>query len=92
LCKEYTTEKLFFLFQEDFNIIPVVRGAPDTFDIVPSNTYISTSDVNTPKSLARLCKLQKGCTRFAAASDKNYQLLAHGRWFSPATLASLHSS
>jgi hypothetical protein len=37
---------------------------------------------------ARLCKLQKGCTRLAAASDKVYQLLAHGRWFSPGTLAS----
>ncbi len=37
---------------------------------------------------ARLCKLQKGCTRLAATSDKVYQLLAHGRWFSPGTLAS----
>ena len=37
---------------------------------------------------ARLCKLQKRCTRLAAASDKVYQLLAHGRWFSPGTLAS----
>ena len=36
----------------------------------------------------RLCKLQKGCTRLAAASDKAYQLLAHGRWFSPGTSAS----
>jgi hypothetical protein len=35
-----------------------------------------------------LCKLQKGCTRLAAASDKVYQLLAHGRWFSPGTPAS----
>jgi hypothetical protein len=26
---------------------------------------------------------KKGCTRLAAASDKVYQLLAHGRWFSP---------
>jgi hypothetical protein len=34
------------------------------------------------------CKLQKGCTRLAAASDKVYQLLAHGRWFSPGTPAS----
>jgi hypothetical protein len=25
------------------------------------------------------------CTRLAAASDKVYQLLAHGRWFSPAS-------
>jgi len=37
---------------------------------------------------AQLCKLQKGCTRLAAASDKVYQLLAQGRWFSPGTSAS----
>jgi hypothetical protein len=37
---------------------------------------------------ARLCKLQKGCTRLAAASDNVYQLLAHGRWISPGTPAS----
>jgi hypothetical protein len=29
-----------------------------------------------------------GCTRLAAASDKVYQLLAHGQWFSPGTPAS----
>ena len=28
---------------------------------------------------------KKGCTRLADASDKIYQLLAHGRWFSPGT-------
>jgi hypothetical protein len=33
-------------------------------------------------------KLQKGCTRLAAASDKAYQLLAQGRWFSLGTPAS----
>jgi hypothetical protein len=31
---------------------------------------------------------KKGCTRLAAASDKVYQLLAHGWWFSLDTLAS----
>jgi len=31
---------------------------------------------------------KKGCTRLAAARDKVYQLLAHGRWFSPGTPAS----
>ena len=35
--------------------------------------------------IARLCKLQKGCTRLAATSDKVYQLLADGRWFCPAS-------
>ena len=31
---------------------------------------------------------KKGCTRLAVASDKVYQLLAQGRWFSPGTPAS----
>jgi hypothetical protein len=31
---------------------------------------------------------KKGCTRLAAVSDKVYQLLAHGRWFSPGIPAS----
>jgi hypothetical protein len=31
---------------------------------------------------------KKVCTRLTAASDKIYQLLAHGRWFSPGTPAS----
>jgi hypothetical protein len=28
---------------------------------------------------------EKGCTLLAVGSDKVYQLLAHGRWFSPDT-------
>ena len=31
---------------------------------------------------------KKGCTGLAVASDKVYQLLGHGRWFSPSTPAS----
>jgi hypothetical protein len=31
---------------------------------------------------------KKGCTRLTAASDKAYQLLVHGRWFSSGTPAS----
>ena len=31
---------------------------------------------------------KKECTQLAAASDKLYKLLAHGRWFSPGTQAS----
>jgi hypothetical protein len=38
--------------------------------------------------MGSLCKLQKRCTQLAVASDKVYQLLAHGRWFSPGTPAS----
>jgi hypothetical protein len=50
---------------------------------LPNNSYKPIT--NTAWVPARLCKLQKGCTRLATASDKVYQLLAHGRWFSPAS-------
>jgi hypothetical protein len=53
---------------------------------IPSNLYKPIT--NTAWVRARLCKLQKGCTRLAAASDKAYQLLAYGRWFSPSIPAS----
>jgi hypothetical protein len=47
-----------------------------------------SKSTNTAWVPARLCKLQKGCTLLAAASDNVYQLLAHGRWFSTGTPAS----
>ena len=53
---------------------------------LPNNPY--TPITNTAWVRARLCKLQKGCTRLPTTSDKVYQLLAHGRWFSPGTPAS----
>ena len=53
---------------------------------LPNNSYKPIT--NTTWVRARLCRLQKGCTHLAAASDKVSQLLAHGRWFSPGTPAS----
>jgi len=50
---------------------------------LPSNSYKPIT--NTTWVRVRLCKLQKGCIRLTAASDKAYKLLAHGRWFSPAS-------
>jgi len=47
---------------------------------LPNNSYNPIT--NTAWVRARLC------TRLVAASDKVYQLLAHGRWFSPGTPAS----
>ena len=48
---------------------------------LPSNSYKPITNMT-------WVSYKKGCTRLAAASDKVYQLLAHGRWFSPGTLAS----
>ena len=40
---------------------------------------------NTPGFAPGFVNYRKGCTRFAAASDQVYQLIVHGRWFSPGT-------
>jgi hypothetical protein len=37
---------------------------------------------------ASFVNYKNGCTRLAAASEKVYKLLAHGRWFSPGIPAS----
>ena len=40
------------------------------------------------KVLSIYLDYKNGCSRLVAASDKVYQLLAHGQWFSPGTPAS----
>ena len=65
-----------------------VRGGPDgsISQVVGSNNSYKPI-TNTAWVRAQLCKLQKACTRLAAARDKVYQLLAQGLWFSPSTAA-----
>ena len=61
-------------------------GGSMSYVVGSNNSYKLIT--NTAWVRAQLCKLQKGCTRLAAASDKVYLLLAQGRWFSPGTPAS----
>ena len=51
---------------------------------LPNNSYKHIT--NMARGFAPHCvNYKKECTRLAAARDKVYQLLAHGRWFSPAS-------
>ena len=55
--------------------------------VVRSNNSYSLSSIQ--RGFAPGCvNYKKGCIRLAAASYRAYQLLAHGRWFSPGTPAS----
>jgi hypothetical protein len=62
-----------------------VQNAPNTEDGTKNGDDHNEPITNTAWVFTRLCKLQKGCTRLATANDQVYQLLAHGRWFSPGT-------
>ena len=58
--------------------------------------WVKSLDLTTHTSLSPIQRgfapgfvhYKKGCTLLAAGSDKVYQLLAHGRWFSPGIPAS----
>ena len=53
---------------------------------LPNNSYKPITNMLWVR--AGFVNHKKECTRLTAASDKVYQLLAHGRWFSPGTPAS----
>jgi hypothetical protein len=58
---------------------------------VVSEEMIKIRNVDGRKAMAiahMAWRVKKGCTRLASASDKVYQLLAHGWWFSLGTPAS----
>ena len=58
---------------------------------VVSEEKIKIRNVDGRKAMAiahMAWRVKKGCTRLASASDKVYQLLAHGWWFSLGTPAS----
>jgi hypothetical protein len=69
------------------------------YPLLQGNNYINQSDKRSFLSMLFLSPIwrgftpgfvnyKKGCTPLAATSDKAYQLLVHGRWFSLGTLAS----
>ena len=69
---------------------PIV-GGPGWLNELGSWDYLTTHTRLSPiwcEFVPGFVNYKKGCTRLAAASDKVYQLLAHGRWFSPGTPAS----
>jgi hypothetical protein len=51
-------------------------------------THTSLSPILRHEFAPGFVNYKKGCTSLATASEKVYQLLAHGRWFSPGTPAS----
>ena len=68
----------------------IKRSSPNSKDPVgsmsqvvgfPNNSYQPIT--NTRGFAPGFVNYKQGCIRLAAASDKAYQLLAHGRWFSP---------
>lgn len=52
LCEDYYTEKIYFSYYKDVNMIAIVRGASGYGKYFPPGTYIDTADFKHPKDLA----------------------------------------
>ena len=70
-------------------MFPRCRGPGGSMSqVVGSNSSHTTLSPIRRGFVPRFVNYKKGCTRLAAASDKVYQLLANGWWFSLGTPAS----
>ena len=67
----------------NLDIMHGLSGSMGSVVGLPNNSY----NIITNMAWVRvgLVIYKKGCTGLAATSDKVYQLLVHGRWFSPGT-------
>lgn len=56
ICTDYSTEKVFNLYAYNLSIIPVINGPPQASEYLPKETFLSTLDYTSPKSLAKKLK------------------------------------
>jgi hypothetical protein len=80
------TQPIFHKLEDTVTFIST-RGLAQWVRSLDITTHISLSPIRCG-FVPSFVNYKKGCTRLAAASDKVYQLLAQGWWFSPGTLAS----
>ena len=52
LCKDYITEKLYYLLINSINVIPVVYGGANYKILLPPNSFLSAADYKSPKELS----------------------------------------
>nr|XP_034328364.1 glycoprotein 3-alpha-L-fucosyltransferase A-like [Crassostrea gigas] len=56
ICRDYSTEKVFNLYEYNMSIIPVVNGPSQASEYLPTGTFINALDYTSPETLAKKLK------------------------------------
>lgn len=74
ICMDYSTEKVFNLYEYNLSIIPVVNGPSQASEYLPKGTFISALDYTSPETLAKKLKeigsSEKLYTQYLKEKDK----------------------
>lgn len=78
ICRDYSTEKVFNLYEHNLSLIPVVNGPPQVTEYLPKGTFINALDFTSPESLAKKLKeigsSENLYTQYLKEKDKYFSL------------------
>lgn len=53
ICTDYSTEKVFNLYEYKMSIIPIVNGPPQASEYLPTGTFINALDYSSPETFSK---------------------------------------
>ncbi|XP_052705265.1 glycoprotein 3-alpha-L-fucosyltransferase A-like [Crassostrea angulata] len=82
VCRDYSTEKVFNLYEYNLSIIPVeIYGPPQAGEYLPKGTFINALDYTSPETLAKALKeigsSEKLYTQYLKEKDEYCSLNKH---------------
>lgn len=78
ICRDYSTEKVFNMYEHNLSLIPVVNGPPQVTEYLPKGTFINALDFTSPESLAKklteIGSSENLYTQYLKEKDKYFSL------------------
>lgn len=78
ICRDYSTEKVFNMYEHNLSLIPVVNGPPQVTEYLPKGTFINALNFTSPESLAKKLKeigsSENLYTQYLKEKDKYFSL------------------
>lgn len=78
ICRDYSTEKVFNLYEHNLSLIPVVNGPPQVTEYLPKGTFLNALEFASPESLAKklteIGSSENLYTQYLKEKDKYFSL------------------